>query len=686
MIKKIIKVDFNQLTTNFYIKGQVSDYSSNVKILIRRFIEDKKLVTVEPYYFDCKIDKNIFEANINLSEALRNTEFSEKQIFDCYIQVDDNEEVITIAEDNNLNFSYGTLTNSPLYQIKPYVSGRNNTLSIFVNNINISSILLDYKVLKNNLYVNVDCSIDKNLEMNNDIKYKLLLKERAQIDLFEYGKTHIFNFKKDKFNTLVVNDINLEDLILDNIKQNNRVYDLFLQIEVNRSKLDIPIKFENGLCKIYTLYNKLNNLVLDKNINNGVCIKFEPKKLEVEATDFEQYDKGIKLKLDISTDNIDVDFIKFVCKKRYELRKYIEYYDIYEQLISNVNKEIVDLELKFSDIMPIDKIKENDVYDLFIRIKKNNEIVDIPIKISQRLENIKNEYLVLGNEKKSFKIKSYVNANKNISIYAIYNNINHDHNIKIAVFGSCFSRSSFTSTQFFNHKYKEIFKVVQTDFHASIISAVSDSVDIEFNKIDNLNSRNVDYIYNDFNKSIFDRTKQSNPDYMILDFYADAAREIIYFDKNKCVSGSLDLRKTKFYKELKDINILEHTNNEHFFEVWKKSLDIFMEKMKQIIPEENIILARVNFIEFYKTKDNTIKEFSDIDKIKRNKYLFDKMNNYYLHKYTKSPVIDLRNTKYIGIYNHPLGNTYSHYESGYYKEFMGQLERIVLLDLLKKNI
>ncbi|QWG61319.1 hypothetical protein EXW60_09525 [Bacillus mycoides] len=109
-------------------------------------------------------------------------------------------------------------------------------------------------------------------------------------------------------------------------------------------------------------------------------------------------------------------------------------------------------------------------------------------------------------------------------------------------------------------------------------------------------------------------------------------------------------------------------------------MDKFADELLSIIPENKIILNKGRLTQKYRDVDNKIKEYSEKGIIKRNNDLWDKMDNYFLYKMPNVKVIDMQKTKYTGYYKHPFGNTYAHYESGYYKEFMNKLNEIVLED------
>lgn len=71
--------------------------------------------------------------------------------------------------------------------------------------------------------------------------------------------------------------------------------------------------------------------------------------------------------------------------------------------------------------------------------------------------------------------------------------------------------------------------------------------------------------------------------------------------------------------------------------------------------------------------------------ISRNNHFWDKLDNYVMHLIPKAKVIDLTDTSYIGDATYPFGKSFSHYESGYYKEFLNRLNSLVISDRLSRS-
>jgi len=98
-----------------------------------------------------------------------------------------------------------------------------------------------------------------------------------------------------------------------------------------------------------------------------------------------------------------------------------------------------------------------------------------------------------------------------------------------------------------------------------------------------------------------------------------------------------------------------------------------------------LILQKVRKTDGFITKEGRVEKFKDnVKHIKRSNFLFEYMENYFLQLLPNAKVIDLNKRKYYSLYNHPENNTPDHLESEYYRDFLTQLDEIVLKDFMKK--
>ena len=293
----------------------------------------------------------------------------------------------------------------------------------------------------------------------------------------------------------------------------------------------------------------------------------------------------------------------------------------------------------------------------------------------------KYKYFNLNNE---LSCKFYKNGRNAISIYIkeIAKNTN-DKAIKIAVLGTCFSRNAFNSIDFFNPNYKKYFDCVYTQFHSTIGSLISIPAP---NKCLELYEKSNDfkYIKTDMKKSFFEDLKLTNPDYLIIDLYADAMLQELKLVNNSIITYNYMI-KDEFKIGDFVINWGErYQNEEEYFNNWKENIKLFVEKLSDIIPVENIILNRGRLSENYYNKNGDLVEFETKDLINRNNYYWERLDNIFLTEYPNINYIDLTDKKFHSVIDYPFGFSFSHYESKYYESFLNELMKIIFLRNIEK--
>lgn len=288
----------------------------------------------------------------------------------------------------------------------------------------------------------------------------------------------------------------------------------------------------------------------------------------------------------------------------------------------------------------------------------------------------KYDYFNLSNE---LSYKFYENGRNAISIYVkeLVKDVD-EKTVKIAVLGTCFSRNAFNSTDFFNPNYKKYFNCVFTQFHSTIGSLISKQAPQQCIEVYS-DSNDYKYIKTDMRKTFFEELKIANPDYLIIDLYADAMLQELQLINESIITYNYMI-KEKF--QIGDYVINwgdKYKNEKEFFSNWKKSIHIFMEKIKDIIPIENIILNRGRLSEKYYNENGYLTEFGTKDLIKRNNYYWERLDNLFLSEFPNISCIDLTDKEFYSVMDYPFGFSFSHYESDYYKLFLNELMKIIFL-------
>ena len=164
----------------------------------------------------------------------------------------------------------------------------------------------------------------------------------------------------------------------------------------------------------------------------------------------------------------------------------------------------------------------------------------------------------------------------------ISTNNNKGSNVNIGVLGSCYSRRAFTSTDFFNPKYKNRYTVSFTQFQSSIVPLVNlDSIPIDKGIFKRLKQKEFEYVETEFKASFFERLSASNVDYLIIDLYGDSQCGVLEYSKNVYLTYTNFLYlHSNFDENGKYRLITPSADFEEYFNLFKNRTQVFVKKVK----------------------------------------------------------------------------------------------------------
>ncbi|MBN6889892.1 uncharacterized protein DUF6270 [Cytobacillus horneckiae] len=257
--------------------------------------------------------------------------------------------------------------------------------------------------------------------------------------------------------------------------------------------------------------------------------------------------------------------------------------------------------------------------------------------------------------------------------------------VKVAVMGSCVSRDVF-NTQF-NRNYKWFYECVATQFQSSVISLMSNPVEYNPEKIDNLEPHPAWTVRTELTKEFLPLIKDKNPDYLLLDFFGDVFFGVIKLGESKYITNNRwKVWKTTFYKEIEDPFTIEvNLQHELFMELWKENIDKFFDFLKKNCPNTQVVLVRNEITDKYKSKAGELKTISNsgtVMKIDTTLYqsYWDKMNEYVVSRYN-TKVLDMCEKEYISYEEHPWKQYYVHYTLDFYEDLFNKLQLVFLDDM-----
>ncbi|EHE6436346.1 teichoic acid biosynthesis protein [Listeria monocytogenes] len=494
-----------------------------------------------------------------------------------------------------------------------------------------------------------------------------------------YSALYLFHEQEETFNlgNIKSNSVNfnvdLKGLSSELLVDSSNVIDAFIRLNALSIKkqhdfyLNIDSSIKNTVAREVELstptHSKLTSFVTG---SNRLSFYFKKNYQEiVSLASFKEDETQIELQFSLPKKFTNC---QLVSKRRDNKAKLFEYY--FEQVFP-IKKGLLKSETIISrnEFLAGNINKENGIWDFFIR---STDQPDLPIFIPDTIDLSKNKFHKVANQ--PFLARIIKNGAKNLSITTNPAPESNANPIKIAVMGSCFSRNAFNSKPFFNPDYKRFFEVTFTQSHTSLFSVLSKPyTGINIDDYGNMTDNERRTLQADFDKGFFEKLENSNSDYLLLDLYADVLRGPIWLESGEILSLSYISEQTGILNDLPIKRLLDHSNNDAFFQEWTSYADKFIEKLLTVLPAERIILNKGGFTTKYYDKNGAVQEYKIKMRIERNNYFWDRLNNYFLSKVPTAQVIDFTKKPYIGDYYYPFGHSFSHYESGYYKDFMREM-------------
>lgn len=525
---------------------------------------------------------------------------------------------------------------------------------------NYFSLLFKWKRLS----VSVDLIINENeLKINftnsdSDIKH-ILAERRIKSDIKYYDNHHKY---------MVTNSLCCIPFsyFTENFNDNfsKFVWDFFAESHID----------EYGINYLFAVQYSLPKKIIDSDLYRFIIYKSKNNTLVFETQ--KKIKKAYVKKCCFENENIIIEF-----KNNFDCLKLIQkecinnnvYFNTVKEMIIN-DKNIISLNI--SEFKTLNNFKE---YEYIIKLYKNNNEFLIcsnnSISLNQKTGNVIIS-LEINTEENILKIKSASENNK----------------IPIAVFGSCMTRSSFNSKPYFNSDYKNLFEVVYSAVWPSVFSAVSNPVKFNEDDYKNYAEREIPYIKREYNKTFFSELKNSNAEYLLIDFFVDAMHGPRKIDENSYI-GYKSYSKNIYHDKLIYNTERYYLNCNNYFEDWKKNTDKFIKEIINIFPFEKIVLVTGGMTKSYIDNDYNVNTFVNRQRefftynntmIDCREFLWGSMNSYFISKIPNIKIIDLKKYNYFASTNHPEHMVPYHYETNYYKSFLGEFCKIVLMNKLNE--
>lgn len=265
-----------------------------------------------------------------------------------------------------------------------------------------------------------------------------------------------------------------------------------------------------------------------------------------------------------------------------------------------------------------------------------------------------------------------------------------ENTVPVAVFGSCMTRSAFNSKPFFNPDYKNLFRVVYSAVWPSLFSAAGSPVLLDENDYKNYDEREMPYVKREYSKTFFSEMKDSEAQYLLVDFYVDAMHGPRLTAENSFI-GYKSYSKNMYHDRLIYNTERYYLDTNGYFENWKKAADRFISEITDIFPAHRIVLVTGGMTKKFIDENNNISRFNNIRRefftyndtmLDFREFLWGYMNSYFISALPDIKILDMKKYHYFADKNHPEHMVPYHYETNYYKSFLGEFSKMVLSDKL----
>lgn len=358
------------------------------------------------------------------------------------------------------------------------------------------------------------------------------------------------------------------------------------------------------------------------------------------------------------------------------------------QLKIENDAKIVKTKIEYEKLFLLVNSNSESIYDAYVLVEWDKKEVYYPLCI----DNIYKDYFTIRSDMNNkLQAEGYVTSDNTLAISFSKVSEHNEENrnaIKIAIIGSCYSRLIFSSAKYYNRYYKNKYEVVSTVFHSAVASMMSESVDYDEQIIDAIENETIrDRISTEFKKNQLEIVKNSSPNFIIIDIYADVIFHLLEISKKQYITENYQFKKNNSenaiiekhdISKIRDIKVSE--------KLFLNYLDGYLEALKTIVPEERIILQKVRMATS-QIKNGKVVPYTEeqLENIKSYNVQYERFENYILERMQKIQVIDIDYKKYRSDIDFPLGVSPNHYESKFYKDVMSEVNDIILSHLIQKD-
>lgn len=258
--------------------------------------------------------------------------------------------------------------------------------------------------------------------------------------------------------------------------------------------------------------------------------------------------------------------------------------------------------------------------------------------------------------------------------------------IKLGILGTCMTRWAFSRK--YTDAYRPLYDVVFAHFWPSVFSLTDSPIEYPKEKYEDYPEKEQPFVLREYQKTSFQELKESQCDYVLVDFFVDAIHGPRKMKDGKYIGYKAYSK--DFYQDYLMFDTEKYfIDNNDYFEQWTKAADQMIETLLTIVPQNRIVLATGGLTHHFLNKDGKIECFDGLTlrnsymtkhSINALNYLWDKMNTYFMSKLPGAHIMSMREHCFPAHDRKPENVRPYHFENAYYRTMSAELSRIILWD------
>ncbi len=246
----------------------------------------------------------------------------------------------------------------------------------------------------------------------------------------------------------------------------------------------------------------------------------------------------------------------------------------------------------------------------------------------------------------------------------------------VAIIGSCQSRDIFNHN--FVDNYKKYFKVQSYFTMTSMLSVMGEPLKYNFNKLvtAEMNDNQMKHWYDEFEKPVLKVLESTQPDVLLLDFYADARYGARFYDGDYVVDRLAKVRNKDIIPWNKFGIVYNYQQNtEGFLTMWKNRFDRFMDFVNDKLADTVVVINTIKGTNIVEDKDGNKYYSPKVENIDVNEInkIWEYMDEYAIRKYQLKALRFEKEYLLDPDYLFGLGVALVHFHKDYYMDCFNKL-------------